>query len=156
MSWVRVSALLVTAAAVLAGCSGTPAASAPATQSPSPSASLSPTPSPTVSPVALPAYSAPPPAASPTPPASPSRRPAVTCGKLLVKDPSVYWSEQAVPPATCAQAKSILPRAFAVKDSSFTISGWRCVWGSANPDLANLRMTCTKGSLTLILQLVKK
>jgi hypothetical protein len=153
MSWVRPGALLVAAAAVLAGCSGTPAASARASKSPSPA--LSPPPTQSVSPVAIPTYSAPP-VASPTPPASPTRRPAVKCGKLLVKDPNVYWSEQAVPPATCTQARSILPRAFEVKDTSFTISGWRCLWSGGNPDLESLRMTCTKGSRTLILQLLKK
>lgn len=89
--------------------------------------------------------------AQPTPSKSPSW---VECGRLPYesRDHSLALRAKATPPATCAQARTIVSQAFErlkATDSSgpVTVSGWRCEYSDDiyHPIFDDLH--CTKGSL---------
>jgi hypothetical protein len=94
----------------------------------------------------------PPPASwSPVSP-SPTPKKATSCGEIPLSE-GWYWREEAVPPATCAQAKSVLPAAVKSKyfaSESFTVSGWHCGWTKVAPyGQVDGHVVCTKGSRTV-------
>jgi hypothetical protein len=145
MRWVRASLPLI-AVSLLAGCGGDAPAAAPrTTQEPSPTRSA-----PFTVPTRreLPRSSPVPPPPSPTP----SGKPAVKCGEIPTKDPAWYWREEAVPPATCAQAKAVLPKMMNsayVNAGNVTVSGWRCSWEHLRSGQVTGNVICTKGSGTI-------
>jgi len=144
MSWVRAGVPIVTVA-LLAGCGTAPAAAPRSSSSPtplsSPSLSSSPTPARTY------------PKRSPSPSPSPTGKKATKCGEIPTPDRTWYWREDALAPATCAQARSVLPTAVktrVLQAGNFAVDGWRCRWETSPPyGQFTGSVTCTKGSRTV-------
>jgi hypothetical protein len=145
MRWMRAGLPLV-AVALLAGCARTTHAAPRTTENPwaAPKPSAPPTPSQEHSPPAV---------FQPTSPApSPTQKKATTCGEIPLSE-GWYWREEAVPPATCAQARSVLPAAVKSKyfaSESFTVSGWHCGWTKVAPyGQVDGHVVCAKGLRTV-------
>ncbi len=147
MRWVRASLPLITVS-LLAGCGGdAPAAASRTSQEPSPTRSA-----PFTVPTRreLPRSSPVPPSPSPTP----SGKQPLKCGTVASVDKTRYWQEEADPPATCAQARAVLPKLMTLgplkHPDDITVSGWRCSWERIEPyRQINGNIICTKGSRTV-------
>jgi hypothetical protein len=144
--WMGVAVLAVL---VLAGCSGR-------TQPLAQQSSVPPSPSPVASVTTEPPPSPPPPIVAPTLTGEPTGKVRVDCTKLPTTVTGVYWQVQAVPPATCKQANSVMNQILSHPETN-SVDGWQCHEESTDAIIVNNnRVDCTKGQLEVDAELTLK